>query len=95
MKRVTAVAFPANPHLESACDLGKAMRAARTQAGLRIQDAALALGMATQTLTDIESGKPTVSLGKVLDAARGLGVDLFALPRRKRDAALQRLADLK
>jgi len=76
-------------------DLGHAIRAARTQAGLRIQDAALALGMAVQTLVDIEAGRPGVSLGKIFDAAAGLGVDLFAFPRSRRTAALRRLADLK
>ena len=95
MKRVTPKAFPLIPRINMAADLGQAIRAARTHAGLRIHDAALTLGMAVQTLVDIEAGKPSVSLGKILDAARGLGIDLFALPRRQREAVQRRLADLK
>ncbi len=93
MKRVTPRPFP-QPLISAATDLGHAIRAARTQAGFRLQDAALALGMAVQTLVDIEAGAPGVSLGKILQAAQGLGVDLFVVPRSRRDLAERRLADL-
>jgi transcriptional regulator with XRE-family HTH domain len=93
MKRVIAQAFP-DPLIKAAADLGQAIRAARTQSGLRLQDAALALGMAVQTLVDIEAGAPGVSLGKILQAAHGLGVDLFVVPRSHRDLAERRLSDL-
>jgi transcriptional regulator with XRE-family HTH domain len=93
MKRVISRAFP-NPLVIEATDIGQAIRAARTQAGLRLQDAALALGMAIQTLVDIEAGARGVSVGKILQAAQGLGVDFFVVPRGRRDIAERRLADL-
>jgi transcriptional regulator with XRE-family HTH domain len=93
MKRVVPQAFP-NPLVADGSNIGQAIRAARTQGGLRLQDAALALGMAVQTLVDIEAGSPGVSLGKILQAAQGLGVDFFVVPRGYRDLAERRLADL-
>lgn len=50
--------------------------------------------MAIQTLVDIEAGALGVSLGKILQAAQGLGVDLFVIPRSHRDIAERGLADL-
>lgn len=93
MRRVIAKAFPQGPLIEPR-DLGAAIRAARTQSRLTLRDAALALGLAVQTLSDIEVGKPGVGLGNVLKAAQGLGVDLFALPKRNRALAELRLRDL-
>ena len=94
MKRVTPKPFPPDPQIQTLAQLGETLKAARTQAGLRLQDAALALGVAVQTLVDIEAGRPGVSMGKLLTVARGLGVDLFALPRARRDLVRRRLADL-
>lgn len=75
-------------------DVGAAIRAGRTQANLSLRDAALTLGLAIQTLNDIETGKPGVGLGNVLKAAEGFGVDLFAVPKRNRTLAESRLRDL-
>ena len=73
MKRVIPTAFPADPCLDDPATLGAAIRAARTQAGLRQVDAALSIGVALQTLIDIETGQPGVSIGKILQVAQGLG----------------------
>lgn len=86
--------FPPDPHIGSLENLGQYLKAARTQAGLRLEDAALALGVSVQTLVDIEAGRPGVTLGKLMTVAKGLGVDLFALPRGRRELARSRLADL-
>jgi|GEM_PF-512143 len=94
MKRVVPKPFPPDPHIGSLEQLGQCLKAARTQAGLRLNDAALALGVAVQTLVDIEAGRPSVTLGKLMTVAQGLGVDLFALPRGHRELARRRLADL-
>lgn len=48
MKRVVATAFPTDPYLDSPITLGAAIRAARTQAGLRQEDAALSIGKILQ-----------------------------------------------
>ena len=73
-------AFPGDPCIDNPATLGAAIRAARTQAGLRQVDAASSIGVALQTLIDIETGQPGVSIGKILQVARGLGVTLFVLP---------------
>jgi len=94
MKRVVATEFPSNPCLDDPAVLGAAIRAARTQAGLRQIDAALSIGVALQTLVDIEAGQAGVSIGKILQVALGLGVTLFVLPQSQRDNAQRRLAGL-
>ncbi|MDD4915975.1 helix-turn-helix transcriptional regulator [Methylomonas sp. AM2-LC] len=94
MKRVIPTNFPDDPFLDSPVTLGAAIRAARTQAGLRQEDAALSIGVALQTLVDIEAGKAGVSIGKILQVAQALGVSLLVVPNSQRDVARRRLADL-
>jgi transcriptional regulator with XRE-family HTH domain len=77
MKTIRPTAFPADPELVTAADLGTAIRAARTGAGLTLDQAASALGAAKQTLQDLERGRGTVSVGFAIRAARELGVTLF------------------
>jgi transcriptional regulator with XRE-family HTH domain len=92
MNRVVATALPADPFVSEARVIGTAVRAARTAAGLRIEDAALSIGVAKQTLSDVESGKESVSLGLVLRIARELGVALFVVPAEQRERFRQMLA---
>lgn len=65
--------------------LGQAIRAARTQAGLPMTNAAMAAGVSLQTLVDVEAGKPTVGIGKLLQIADALGVSLFVAPAAQRE----------
>jgi transcriptional regulator with XRE-family HTH domain len=94
MKRVVPTSFPSDPFLDSPMTLGSAIRAARTQAGIRLEDAAMTIGVSLQTLVDIEAGKPGVSIGKILQVANGLGVSLFVIPQSQREIARRRLSDL-
>jgi len=94
MKRVVPTSFPSDPFLDSPVTLGSAIRSARTQAGIRLEDAAMTIGVSLQTLVDIEAGKPGVSIGKILQVANGLGVSLFVLPQSQREIARRRLTDL-
>ena len=94
MKRVVPTSFPSDPFLDSPATLGAAIRSARTQAGIRLEDAAMTVGVSLQTLVDIEAGKPGVSIGKILQVANGLGVSLFVLPQNQREIARRRLTDL-
>lgn len=89
MRTVVAQPFPSDPLIKEAANLGQFIRAARTQSGLTLADAALSLGIAKQTLQDLERGKPTVSFGLVLRVAQGLGVAVFAQPAATRDYARQ------
>lgn len=94
MKRVVSTPFPVDPYLENPAVLGAAIRSARTQAGIRLEDAAMTIGVSLQTLVDIEAGKPGVSIGKILQVSRGLGVSLFVIPQSQREIARRRLSDL-
>lgn len=85
MKRVIATPLPSDACVSDARVLGAAVRAARTGAGLTVADAALTIGVAKQTLSDLEAGKETVSLGLVLRITRELGVALFVAPAGQRE----------
>lgn len=85
MKRVIATPLPSDPFVSDAWVLGAAVRAARTAAGLTVEDAALSIGVAKQTLSDLEAGKESVGLGLVLRITRDLGVALFVVPATQRE----------
>jgi transcriptional regulator with XRE-family HTH domain len=93
MAPIRPVPFP-DPSVNGPDTIGKAIRAARTQAGLKVVDAAMLTGVAIQTLVDIEAGRPGVGLGKVLQVADGLGVSLFAVPVSVRALVRHQLAQL-
>lgn len=59
--------------------MGRAIRAVRTANQMTIEDAATMLGMAKQTLQDIELGKGSPSLDRVLHVAQAFGLTLFAV----------------
>ena len=94
MRTVTPKPFPSDLELRSAKQLGIAVRAARTQAGLTLADAALTLGVAKQTLSNLELGKPSVGLGLALEIAAGLGVALFMVPASAREQTRIRLMNI-
>lgn len=94
MRTVTPKPFPSDLELRTTKQLGIAVRAARTQAGLTLADAALTLGVAKQTLSDLELGKPSVGLGLALEMATGLGVALFMVPAGAREQTRMRLMNI-
>ena len=85
MRRVVPLPFPADPLTRDAPALGAAIRAARTRARLTRADAALSLGIAADTLADLERGKPTVALGTALAVATALGISVFIAPADQRE----------
>ncbi|OGA08030.1 MAG: hypothetical protein A3H33_11445 [Betaproteobacteria bacterium RIFCSPLOWO2_02_FULL_65_20] len=73
--------IPATPQVADAGALGRAVRAQRLAAGLRIDDAAALCGVSVTVLSRLEnaaSGVTTKSLFKVLD---GLGLTLLILDK--------------
>ena len=56
--------------------LGVRVRASRRRLGLSTREAARRLRVSTRFLNELERGKPTVRLDKVLSALHGLGLDL-------------------
>ena len=85
MRKTKPTTFPPDPVVTNAAVLGAAVRAARTGAGLRLADAAALLGVAKQTLSDLETGKGTIGLGLALKIAEGLGATLFVVPSTERE----------
>ncbi len=59
-------------------DLGVLVRATRKHARVRIDDLAASAGLSKQFVNDLELGKETVQLGKVLQALADLGIYLTA-----------------
>lgn len=93
MRRVVKTVFPEDPFLNEPVMLGSAIRAMRTSQGMTIEEAAMTIGIAKQTLSDIEMGKPTVSWGIVLMAANNLGVSLFMVPNKDRERIRKLILD--
>lgn len=63
-----------NIPLTSVLDAGVAIRTLRKRAGIRIDDFAMTAGVSKQFMTDLENGKSTVQMGKVLQLLQRLGV---------------------
>ena len=93
MKRVMPSPFPSAPFVSDAAILGKAVRARRTQAGLSIEEAALSIGVAKQTLADLEAGKPSVKIGNALKIAHELGVLVVVAQNHDRDRIARALTE--
>lgn len=82
-------AFRMRPEARDAATiLGVAIRTARKDAGWTMARLADAIGASERTVSQIESGAQTVSLGHAFNAAAVLGVPLFGTD----DAGLRREA---
>lgn len=79
--------------IHSAEDLGLAIRAARKSAQLRQDDLAGTAQVSRQFAFDVERGKPTVQLGRVLRLLQELGVPLSVELDPQAYDSLQRLRD--
>jgi transcriptional regulator with XRE-family HTH domain len=87
MRTVKPTNHPVDPVLSDPRHLGAAIRSARTQHGVRLEDAAMQLGIGKQTLQNLEKGHPGVGIGTALRVAHAVGITLMAVPSAKRDQA--------
>lgn len=62
--------------------LGNAIKRVRKAQGLTQSDLAAACGLGRRFLLELEAGKPTSHLGKVLQVLDALGVSLHATDRK-------------
>lgn len=62
--------------IHSVADLGIAIRAVRKEQGLRLDDTAGSAGVGHVFLREVERGKETVQLGRVLQVLDELGIHL-------------------
>ncbi|NDP58833.1 MAG: helix-turn-helix transcriptional regulator [Oxalobacteraceae bacterium] len=80
--------------INAVSDFGAAVRAGRKAAGLRVVDACALAGVSIQTLTDIEAGKPTVGIGKMMAVADSLGIAFFSVSASNRHIVERELPKL-
>lgn len=68
----------------SAVQIGEAVRNSRASLGLRQDELALAAGVSTRAVHQIENGKPTSRLDSIAPILNVLGLELIAVDRRRR-----------
>lgn len=94
MKRVKPIPAPADLFVPDSKAFGESIRAARCAARMTLSDAALVLGVARQTLINLETAKSGVSLETALRAAREFGVSILAVPGGQREGVRRALSKL-
>lgn len=80
MPKISKPLAPSSGRITSHQDLGRAIRYARMQAGLTVDDAAQAIGVAKATLLRAEQGKAGLQFDNLLKILEGLGLTLAVLP---------------
>jgi len=75
-------AFPVT--VQTSAELGELVRAVRRSQGLLQADLAGLSGTGNRFVVDLERGKPTLQLQKVLDALDLLGLEVQIAPKRAR-----------
>jgi hypothetical protein len=70
--------------IRTAADVGAWVRYARKRSGATLADAAALGNVGIRFLLELEHGKSTASLGKVLQVLERLGLELEIRPRRRR-----------
>lgn len=62
-------------------DWGVMLRARRKKLGYTQEQVAEMMGCSARLIGDIERGKQTIGIQKVIDLTLGLGIDLYGIPR--------------
>jgi transcriptional regulator with XRE-family HTH domain len=88
MKKLTKLKNPALEQTLTASLLGQAIKARRTQSGLRLEDAAALCGVAKQTFMKIEHGQPTSQLRSILQICLALGIKIYIAPWHNDEEAI-------
>ncbi len=76
MRKLSVTPFPDHSVVANPEDIGVLVRAVRTASGMTLEEAALTLQVAKQTLQNLEKGKGTISLTLVFKVLTGLGIRL-------------------
>jgi transcriptional regulator with XRE-family HTH domain len=67
--------------IANAKELGALIRLARKQSGLTLLEAAASIGIAKQTLSDLERGRSSVGIQITLKVLRDLGLGILVAPK--------------
>jgi HTH-type transcriptional regulator / antitoxin HipB len=65
-----------------AADVGMAIRKKRREDGLTLADTAALCGVGYRFMSDLENGKETVQVGKILKVLTALGLDMTIEARK-------------
>jgi y4mF family transcriptional regulator len=68
-------------NISTAEDLGRCVRAQRKSQGATQAEFASLCGVGVRFISELENGKPTMELGKVLKVLKCLGLDVSVQPR--------------
>lgn len=68
--------------VDTVTDIGAAIRKKRKTDGLTLADAAALCGVGYRFMSDLENGKETVQIGKVLKVLAALGLDMTIAVRK-------------
>ena len=66
----------------TAADIGAAVRKKRKEDGLTLADAAALCGVGFRFMSELENGKETVQVGKVLQVLKALGLEVTIEARK-------------
>ena len=83
-RRVAASENVPSGLIRSPADIGAWVHHVRTASGVTLVDAAALSGVGIRFLHELEHGKPTASLGKVLQVLKRMGLEVEIRPRGKR-----------
>jgi y4mF family transcriptional regulator len=65
----------------TAADIGQVIRHKRREVGSHQETAAGLAGVGTKFLSQLENGKETAELGKVLQVLKAMGLEVYIFPR--------------
>lgn len=85
---VACILFPNGKNIMAHINIGKIVRDARKAAGLRQDQLAASAGVGLRFLVELERGKTTVQLDKILLVFQALGLQMAVLPASERDGPL-------
>lgn len=67
--------------MKSTQDIGEAVRRKRKEQGILQEKAAGLSGVGTKFLSQLENGKETAEIGKIMQVLRTLGLEIYVYPR--------------
>ena len=67
--------------VSTVADIGRLVRHKRKQLGVLQEDAAGLSGVGTKFLSQLENGKKTAEIGRVLQVLKSMGLEVFIYPR--------------
>ena len=70
--------------ISTSSDIGRLVRARRKKSGVTQEQAAALMGVGVRFLSELERGKETAELGKVLRVLERIGLELWIAPRGER-----------